>query len=265
MGVAKRRKDSEGAGRLDPSEGGEEEDEVTPLGSRPGPVHPGGGVCLRALASPSPGGPLPTTRCSPSQLAGVHSGLCPAARGPAGPSCAQESGQERRELTLAPHPSVVKRRRGPVPPGAQPGMAGGFAERSGAPATEARRCRDATRLGGPARAGAPGVTQSWVGFPVARPSRGRDPAPGFSTGPPCWFRELGGPGFRPHLASVSRAEGQRHPTPGECTQIRPPSSAPRVWRGRESRRRLRGPGPQPRPHVALTDSASRRRPLSEQR
>ena len=130
MGVAKRRKDSEGAGRLDPSEGGEEEDEVTPQGSRPGPVHPGGGVCLRALASPSPGGPLPTTRCSPSQLAGVHSGLCPAARGPAGPPCAQESGRERRELTLAPHPSVVKRRRGPVPPGAQPGMAGGFAERS---------------------------------------------------------------------------------------------------------------------------------------
>lgn len=107
MGVAKRKKDSAGAERLDPSVGGEEEDEVTPLGSRPGPVHQGGGVCLRAPhcaapASPNPRGPLPLYPLFPVSAGRSPPWPPPRSSRPGRSSLSPESGQGRRELTLPP-------------------------------------------------------------------------------------------------------------------------------------------------------------------
>lgn len=81
----------------------------------------GGGRLLRA---PQPCGPgLTQSRgVAPSpRLAGLHSGLRPAARGRVGPPCARGSEPRSR----GPTPG----RKGPMPPGSGRGVAGGFAER----------------------------------------------------------------------------------------------------------------------------------------
>lgn len=89
-----------------------------------------------------------------------------------------------------------------------------------------------------------------------RPQASR-PAPHVGLGSP---EGLGSSPASPLLRALSFGATRRL---GKCAQLRPLSAAPRARRFRASRRRLRRPGPRPR--AALTDSASRRRPLSEQR
>lgn len=196
---------SAGAGRLDPREGGEEGDEVTLLGScpRPSAALGRGGLPTRptraAPASPNPGGP-------PSQLAALPSGFRPAARGPVGRPCVQESGQGRQEPTLACDPRVAKDRFLPGPAGA---LVGGFESR--APAMEARRCREAAHPSGPERAEMPEVTQRGAELPGLPAPRRPAPSPALPEAPQIRVKARR-PGFGPRPAANQRLSF-REPVP----------------------------------------------------
>lgn len=106
-----------GAGRLDPSEEGEEGDEVTPLGSRPRPLHPGGGVCehtphCAAPTSPNPGGLLPTSPLFPVSAGRSPPRPPPGSSRPGRPSLRQGKRARARRAHPGPDPGVVKRRAG---------------------------------------------------------------------------------------------------------------------------------------------------------